>query len=212
MQQTTELKSSLTERRVPAQLSHDWLCLQHSNAFADAMIGWAGQGSCHGLRIGSGISGISISIAIPLISSTRWRTEFSDRSLSVSSITWVFRTVFSESSLAYCSVNRLTCIKNWLFSSFSRATWLSKSSKCCCFLIRDLLADSRFESILLRFLSSIIGCASSSEPEVWGAGTDDTLFYLGLRSQYAQESNRSRIHSLYWIEVIKLRNLNHEIT
>ena len=55
----------------------------------------------------------------------------------------------------------------WWFSFFNWATWATRSSKCFCFLILDLLADSRFDIILFLFLWSINACKFSSEPEFW---------------------------------------------
>lgn len=138
------------------------------------MIGWAGQGSSHGLRSGSGISGMSI--AIPLTSWKIRSIEFRDCSLSVNSITWALTTEFSDSSSRYCWVIKLTCMAICSFSFLSRAAWLVKSPRCCCFLIRDLLADSLFESILFRFLSSITSRGSPSDPEDWPTGDGDILF------------------------------------
>lgn len=40
------------------------------------------------------------------------------------------------------------------FSTLSRFTWFLRFSKCFCFRILDRLADSRFDSIRLRFRSS----------------------------------------------------------
>ncbi|GFY86655.1 hypothetical protein Acr_05g0002940 [Actinidia rufa] len=42
------------------------------------------------------------------------------------------------------------------FPTLKRFTWLLKFSKCFCFLMRDRLADSRFDNIRLRFRSSIV--------------------------------------------------------
>ena len=53
----------------------------------------------------------------------------------------------------------------WALSFRNRATCAINSSRCCCFRIRDRLADSRFDCILFRFLWSIRTCKSSSEPE-----------------------------------------------
>ncbi|KAK2426340.1 hypothetical protein P8452_41025 [Trifolium repens] len=44
---------------------------------------------------------------------------------------------------------------NSRFSALNRFNWFRKFSRCLCFLIRDLRADSRFDIILLRFRSSI---------------------------------------------------------
>ena len=55
----------------------------------------------------------------------------------------------------------------WWFSFLNWDTWAIRSSKCFCFLILDLLADSRFDIILFLFLWSINACKSSSEPEFW---------------------------------------------
>lgn len=53
------------------------------------------------------------------------------------------------------------------FSTLSRFTWFLRLSMCFCFRIRDRLADSRFDTIRLRFLSSMAGTGGfgSSEPE-----------------------------------------------
>nr|QEO19171.1 putative bZIP transcription factor 53-like isoform X1 [Cymbidium ensifolium] len=117
----------------------------------------AGQGTCHGLRSGS-----EISITIPFLTPKNPSNEFMDRSLSVSSVTWTLVTLFSASTLAYHSLLNFTCSEIWLFSSWSLHTSFTRSFKCFCFLIRDLLADSRFERIRFRFLSSISSRLSSS--------------------------------------------------
>lgn len=125
------------------------------------MIGWAGHGICHGRINGSGMSCISIST--PLNSCTMRKTEFTDWRRPVSSASWARKTAFSESILRNWSIIMFTCIEMRAFSSLRCATWLTSSSRCCCFLWRDRLADSRFEIILFLFLSSI---TSSSELEV----------------------------------------------
>ncbi|CAJ1972477.1 unnamed protein product [Sphenostylis stenocarpa] len=53
-----------------------------------------------------------------------------------------------------------------LFSFWRRSTCAVRSSKCCCFRILDLLADSRFDCFLFFFLCSIRSCRSSSDPEL----------------------------------------------
>ncbi|CAL9179568.1 unnamed protein product [Musa hybrid cultivar] len=132
---------------------------------AAAMTGKAGPGGCHGLRSGSGISGTSM--ATPLSSSTRRSTELRDRNRSVSSATRTLSMSFSVSSRSWCWVSSSTCITIRPFSLPSWATWFVRSSSCRCFLIRDLLADSRFDSFRLCFLSSAVSLASPSDHEPW---------------------------------------------
>ncbi|KAJ0492648.1 hypothetical protein HanIR_Chr12g0577221 [Helianthus annuus] len=47
------------------------------------------------------------------------------------------------------------------FSLLSHETWAHSSSSCLCFLTLDRLADSRFDIILLCFLSLMITWPSS---------------------------------------------------
>lgn len=141
---------------------------------AFAIIGCAAEGSCHGFKRGSGIFGVSM--VIPLTPSKKWSTEFTERSLSVNSLTWALRMAFSASTFVCFCVTRLICIAILPFWFLSSASWFMRSSKCCCFLILDLLADSLFESILFLFLSSIISCGSPSKLEAWRTGKEDILF------------------------------------
>lgn len=145
--------------------------IQNSNMFAAAVIGWIGQGSCHGFMSGSGISGMSIST--PLNTSRMWSIELRDCSFWVISITWALRMLFSDSSWLYCPASRSACVAIRAFSSLSFAPWFIRSSRCCCFLIRDRLADSRFESILFLFLSSIR--RSPSDPDDWLASGEGII-------------------------------------
>lgn len=65
------------------------------------------------------------------------------------------------------------------FSTLNRFTWFLNFSRCLCFRMRDLRADSRFDIIRLRFRSSIIdanrfeltGSGFSSSAWVWLYGS-----------------------------------------
>lgn len=81
-------------------------------------------------------------------------------SLWFSSDIWALRTEFSDSMFKKRWVTRFMFVRIWLFSALRLFIWTVRSSSSFCFLIRDRLADSRFDSILLRFLTSV--CARFS--------------------------------------------------
>lgn len=143
---------------------------QYSNMSAEAGMGWIGQGSCQGSSKVSGISGISN--ASPLTSEAIWITEFSDRRRSVNSEAWALSTLFSEANLRYSWEAPSIISLIFLFSCWILFSCAISSSKCCCFLIRDLRADSRFESLRFLFLSSISepgldGCCFEAIAQNW---------------------------------------------
>ena len=78
------------------------------------------------------------------------------------------------------------------FSSFNFRTIVIKSSKCFCFLILDLLADSRFEIILFRFLCSInaANSPSSIDEQVEDVTQDDAI-----KTPPKQSKNRAKKQS-----------------
>lgn len=92
---------------------------------------------------------------------------FSDSNLWVSSRIWALKTEFSASMLRKSWVVRLILEIIWFLLSLSWLTCAISPSKCCCFLILDLLADSLFDCIRFLFLWSINCLSSSSEPELW---------------------------------------------
>lgn len=136
---------------------------QRRNIFEVAIIGCVGWGICHGLRRGSGISGISTDK--PPTSSAISRIEFKKRNRSVSSMVWALRMLFADSVSAHASSLAFMFSTSFLFAPCNLLTSSVKSSSCFCFLIRDRRADSRFDSILFRFLSSICG-SPASDPEL----------------------------------------------
>ncbi|CBI36949.3 unnamed protein product, partial [Vitis vinifera] len=87
-------------------------------------------------------------------SSTKARIELSCRS---------FKTLLSDAILIYSSVVLSILSAICPFSFCSCAALLNRSSKCCCFLIRDRFADSRFDCILFLFLSSITAIFGSPQ-------------------------------------------------
>ena len=101
------------------------------------------------------------------------------------SICWAFKRLFSESKTI------VFCIKTSYFSvlfrisTFKEATSLTKFAKSFCFFIRDRLADSRLDSILFLFFSSMImPRAFASDPElICGRGFD--IFFGRIRIKAA---------------------------
>lgn len=135
---------------------------------ADAMIGCIGKVSCHGFRRGSGISGISTES--PLTSSAISRIEFRKRNRSNNSIARALRIPLADSISLYASSFSFMLWTSWLFAPCNRLISLVRSSSSFCFFIRDRLADSRLDSILFLFRSSIMSDLGSppSDPELAG--------------------------------------------
>ncbi|KAM7262738.1 hypothetical protein ACFE04_000421 [Oxalis oulophora] len=90
---------------------------------------------------------------------------------------------------------------NSRFSTLSRFTWFLWFSKCLCLRMRDLLADSRFDIIRLRFRSLVTGWTGTSEPEfemVWvfsGSSEPDDVVVVttgfGISSMGEKKSEQS---------------------
>lgn len=102
-------------------------------------------------------------------------------SSDVSSLSWAF----SWRTFSWDSERLLSLSSNWWFSILNHITCDQSSSRCLCFLIRDLLADSLFEIILLCFRSLIIllsvCCSSaSSDVELLLLWLMDCGLYVGL--------------------------------
>ncbi|EYU44519.1 hypothetical protein MIMGU_mgv1a016758mg [Erythranthe guttata] len=87
----------------------------------------------------------------------RWRTRSSWRmsqSLCRRTAASDMRYSFSDRTIwDWCTTNRSRFISS-RFPALSRFAWFLKFSVCFCFLILDRRADSRFDSMRLRFLSS----------------------------------------------------------
>ncbi|GAU18444.1 hypothetical protein TSUD_231810 [Trifolium subterraneum] len=69
---------------------------------------------------------------------------------------------------------------NSRFSALKRFIWFRKFSRCLCFLILDLRADSRFDIILLRFRSSIFRFESFKTGFSFGSPEPELEVGLGL--------------------------------
>ena len=89
-----------------------------------------------------------------LLSSSLFLLDFSSHTSCRSSEASSLSLEFSFNTLSWVSDTRFSLSIRQLFSLRSLITWDQSSSRCLCFLILDLLADSLFESILLCFLSS----------------------------------------------------------
>lgn len=156
--------------------------IQHWNMLAGAATVCIGYGSCHGSSKASGISGMST--AYPTTSSAIWSTEFRERSLSVNSESWALMTLFSIAIPMYTSATLLIFSSMSLFSFCSWVTWLIRLSTCCCFLIRDLLADSLLDIILFLFLSSTPAYLGfPSDPELAGCFIES--IYLSFAGSFS---------------------------
>lgn len=121
--------------------------------FEDSALRWAVlQGTSSRSLRAIAVKGLPIWRSV----SIRRRSETSSlsRAFSWTALSWQSDTWFSLS------------MRLW-FSVRSRTTWDQSSSRCFCFLILDLRADSLFEIILLCLLSSmILSCCSSASSEV----------------------------------------------
>lgn len=89
-----------------------------------------------------------------------WRAS---KSWCISLIFWrsicdsdLSRSFSVRTSWLWCATQRNPFNMSW-FSILSRFTRFLRLSRCFCFLIRDRRADSRFDTIRLRFRSSITG-------------------------------------------------------
>lgn len=144
---------------------------QYCNISAEAMMGWFRYPMFMGLKKELLVAG-SMKVVLPKPAFRTSTISFRDSSLWLSSPTWALSTEFSASTLKNCCVVMLTLVSICWFSFLSCATWVTRSSKCFCFLMRDRRADSRFDIILFLFLWSITARKSSSEPEFWSREDD----------------------------------------
>lgn len=96
----------------------------------------------------AGASESSFKLKQPINSFKAW-------SLWFSSDIWALRTEFSDSMFKNRCVTRFMFVRIWLFSALRLFIWTVRSPSSFCFLILDRLADSRFDSILFRFLTSV---------------------------------------------------------
>lgn len=140
----------------------------------DAIIGW---GICQGLKKWSGIWGISTerSPAASAIS----RIEFKKRKRSASSIVWALMMSLPASISTNAS---FFAFMLWARAAFSLCNRLASSvrvSSCFCFRMRDLRADSRFDSIRFLFLSFTAGSPPSDDPELAGRWIEAIVFEFG---------------------------------
>ena len=144
---------------------------QYCNISAEAMMGWFRYPMFMGLKKVL-LLVASTKLVLPKPAFRTSMISFRDSSLWLSSPTWALSTEFSASTLKNCCVVMLTLVSICWFSFLSWATWVTRSSKCFCFLMRDRRADSRFDIILFLFLWSITARKSSSEPEFWSKEED----------------------------------------
>lgn len=99
------------------------------------------------------------------------------------SATSSLRRAFSCRAQSWDSHTWLNLSSKLWFSFLSRMTWDHSSSRCLCFLILDLLADSRLDIIRLCLLSSMMfTCCASSESSEVELLTGDEVGGLGINT------------------------------
>ena len=193
-----------------------------------AAIGCDERPSCHGCRTISrapetSINGFSIrfpakfvsNLSIALKSLTQ---DLADSNSLVSSALRASNALFSPTvaSHSFWNISILRLISSlWFSNSLLR---FIRSSKCCCFLILDRLADSRFEIILFLFFSSTAPHGEFSfNPALPYCADDIFSMFQNLRSiktprlEFTEARNEmKRNKSQYWKRVEPVKKHHRE--
>ena len=136
------------------------------------MAGWVETWHCQDSTWGSSMSTIwleKLPGCIRFICNSSMWICISSRFLKywANSICWAFKKLFSDSKTTVFCIKTSYLSLFFRTSTFKEATSLTKFAKSFCFFIRDRLADSRLDSILFLFFSSMVmPRASASDPEL----------------------------------------------